>query len=211
MKPSLLTLSLLLFAFAFAFSTDVSVFDYDENPVMPGVRYYIRVPPDHFGGAYLRKTGNSSCQVTVVQHVYSYGYVTFSMPSGENNSAIVANHPVDIEFTEKPNCTESSKWIVYFDNEVQRYCVAIGGPEDHPGQQILNGTFRIRIFRDHNFVFCLDQPVEGSPSCFVIGTYYPGHGVQSRLILLENQHKHHLLTFAIFPADDSHRAIRTVV
>ena len=209
MKPSLLTLSLLLFAFAFAYSIDEPLLDVNDDPVVPGATYYIAVPDEEDGGIVLGKTGNSSCPVTVLQDDSDFGNLKFSMPTGQNK--ILTRHALDIEFTEKPNCTESSKWIVYFDEDIERHRVGIGGPKDHPGQQILNGTFRIRPVNGYKLLFCLAQPVPGLPFCFFVGKYTFDHGVQKRLILLEVEYKKIPLTISIFPAGDSHRAIRTVV
>ena len=33
--------------------------------------------------------------------------------------------PLEIEFAEKPYCAESSKWVAFVDNEIQKACVGI--------------------------------------------------------------------------------------
>jgi hypothetical protein len=56
------------------------------------------------------------------------------------------------------------------DNVIKKYCVGIGGPENYPGMQTLNGTFLIRRcgLNTYKFVFCEN---ESSISCSDIRWY----------------------------------------
>ena len=188
MKPALLTLFFLLFAFPLAFSKDSQqVLDINGNPIFPGREYHIlpaiRGPPG--GGVRLGSTGNSRCPVTVLQdysEVVNGLPVKFTIP-GVSTGEIFEGTPLEIEFTKKPNCAESSKWMVFVDNEIQKACVGIGGPEDHPGQQTFPGTFSIQNYEfGYKLVFC----VAGSPTCLDIGRYDNGEGGR-RLNLTEHE------------------------
>ena len=134
-------------------------------------------------------TGNSKCPVTVLQDLSFLVRgipVKFSIP-GASTSEIFTGTPLEIEFAKKPKCAESSKWGVFFDNDLQKAYVGIGGPEDHPGQEPLNGTFIIqnRGYRPYNLAFC----VKGLPTCFVIGRFDdPAHAERGRrLVLTDNE------------------------
>ncbi|XP_061351738.1 kunitz-type trypsin inhibitor-like 2 protein [Gastrolobium bilobum] len=211
MKPTLFTLSFLLFAFIsklpLAFSDDVEqVLDINGNPIFPGGKYYILPaifgPPG--GGVRLGKTGNSKCPVTVLQdysEVIKGLPVKFSIP-GISPGIIFTGTPLDIAFEKKPNCAESSKWLVFVDNHIQKACVGIGGPEDHPGEQTLSGKFHIQKYkRGYKLVFC----VSGSPTCLDIGRFDNGEGGR-RLNLTEHEPFE-----VVFVDADFTGGIRTVV
>ncbi|KAJ1417259.1 Proteinase inhibitor I3, Kunitz legume [Sesbania bispinosa] len=210
MKPTPKILCFLLFAFItklpLAFSDDVEqVLDINGNPIFPGGKYYIlpaiRGPAG--GGVKLAKTGDSKCPVTVLQdylEVVNGLPVKFSIP-GISPGIIFTGTPLEIEFIKKPNCAESSKWLVFVDNDIQKACVGIGGPEDHPGKQTLRGTFNIQKYR---FGYKLGFCVTGSPTCLDIGRYDNGEG-GSRLNLTEHE------PFEVVFVDASYSGIRTVV
>lgn len=86
---------------------------------------------------------------------------------------------MNIVFVEKPECVESSKWVVIRD-DFRKSWIGIGGVEDH-GDDILNGLFNIQ---KHGFgyklVFC---PRSTAPPgvCHDIGRYDDENG--RRLIL----------------------------
>ena len=189
MKPVLLTLLFLLFAFPLAFSKDAQqVLDAFGNPLVPGGEYYmvpaIFGPPG--GGVRLGMTGNSRCPVTVLQdysEVVNGMAVKFSIP-GESTGEIFTGTPLEIEFTKKPKCAESSKWVVFVDSDIQQAYVGIGGPEDHPDQQTLNGTFRIQKQNyGYKLVFCVTR----LPTCFDIGRFDNRAEGGRRLVLTDNE------------------------
>ncbi|KAK7401225.1 hypothetical protein VNO78_12549 [Psophocarpus tetragonolobus] len=180
MKPSLLlSLSLLpLFAFLLnlplAFSDDdvEQVKDINGNPIFPGGEYFIMPaiwgPPG--GGLTLGQTGNSDCPTTVLQdytEIFQGIPVKFKIP-GISPGIIFTGTPLEIEFIGKPDCAESSKWLVFVDNAIQKACVGIGGAEGHPGQQTFSGTFHIEKYKvGYKLVFC----IAGSPTCLDIGRF----------------------------------------
>ena len=112
-------------------------------------------------------TRNSRCPVTVLQGYLEVNYdfpVKFSIP-GVNTAEILTGTPLEIELTKRPDCAASSKWMVFVDDEIQKACVGIGSPQDHPGQQAFSGTFSIQKYKfEYNLVFS----VAGSPACLIL-------------------------------------------
>jgi len=186
-----LTLSFFLFAFitnlSSAFSNDVYILDIDWVPVHPYSRYYII--PTFFGvrsgRLKLEKTGDSNCPVTVLEEDFNSDHISVKFNTFDKESdEILTGTPIKIEFTKKPDCVESSKWLIFIDNVINKFCVGIGGPENYPGMKIVNGTFNIQKYGlSYKFVFCVD----GSSSfCSSIGFYNNGEG-GGRLILTDQQ------------------------
>ncbi|CAK8532487.1 unnamed protein product [Lathyrus sativus] len=184
--------------FLFAFITNLSqTFSYDDGvpiidtglvAVHPYSRYFI--VPSFFGirsgRLKLVKTGDSNCPVTVLEEDFTSDRgtsVKFSIIGTSYD--ILTGTPIEIEFTKKPDCVESSKWLVFVDKAIQKSCVGIGGPENYPGMEILNGTFNIQKYGGgfvYKFVFCVD----GSNTCSDIGWFNNGEG-GGRLILTNYQ------------------------
>ncbi|WJX45406.1 hypothetical protein P8452_32288 [Trifolium repens] len=166
MKPTMLTtLSLLLFAlttyFPLAFSSNEQLADLNGNPIFYSTHFYIM--PSIFGaaggGLKLGETGKLTCPLTVLQ---DYSEV----------------------INEKPECAESSKWVVVEDDDFPRPYVGIGGIEDNKGKRIINGSFKIvKHGFGYKIVFC---PRFTAPPglCFDIGRHDDENG--RRLILTEN-------------------------
>ncbi|NP_001266050.1 kunitz-type trypsin inhibitor-like 2 protein-like precursor [Cicer arietinum] len=194
MKQSF-TLSFLLFVFllnlSLAFSNEdvEQVLDINGNPIFPGGKYYIlpaiRGPPG--GGVRLDKTGDSECPVTVLQdykEVINGLPVKFVIP-GISPGIIFTGTPIEIEFTKKPNCAESSKWLIFVDDTIDKACIGIGGPENYSGKQTLSGTFNIQKYGS-GFGYKLGFCVKGSPICLDIGRYDNDEGGR-RLNLTEHE------------------------
>jgi len=175
-------LSLTLSFFIFVFSTNLSiafsnnvveqVLDINGNPIFPGGKYYIlpAIQGPLGGGLRLGKSGNSDCEVTVVQdynEVINGVPVKFSIP-GISPGIIFTGTPIEIEFTKKPNCAVSSKWLIFVDDVIQKACVGIGGPENYPGFKTLSGTFNIEK-HEYGFGYRLGYCVKDSPTCLDIG------------------------------------------
>jgi len=143
------------------------------------------------GRVYIGKTGDSTCPVTVLEQDFSSERgipVKISVPGDPYYGDILTGEPLDIEFIRKPDCVESSKWLIFVDNVIQKSCVGIGGPENYPGMQILNGTFLIRrngggIRYIYKFVFCVNG---STTNCSDIGYYHIGE-IGGRLILNAQQ------------------------
>ncbi|XP_027357308.1 kunitz-type trypsin inhibitor-like 2 protein [Abrus precatorius] len=207
MKPTPLpTLSLLiLFAFLsnlpLGFSNDAEqVVDINGNPIFPGGKYYILPaifgPPG--GGVRLGRTGNSHCPVTVLQEFSEVERglpVKFTIP-GISPGIIFTGTRLEIEFTKTPDCAEFSKWVVFVDKEIQKAYVGIGGPEQHPGQQTIDGKFHIEKYGfGYKLVFC----IRDSDTCFDIGTYDAHKGERGRRLNL-TEHE----PFQIVFVDASH-------
>lgn len=104
----------------------------------------------------------------------------------QNPACVISSVSVPIEGSGNPN---SSRWLVFVDNSIQKTCVGTGGPEAHPGLLTYSGTFHIEIlekdplrYNSYKLVFCF----AGSDykNCSYIGTYDNGEGGR-RLILTE--------------------------
>ena len=209
MKPSPLTLFFLLFAFPIAFSNDAQpVVDIYGDPVLPGGKYHI-MPPfwgGAGGGVRLGKTGNSKCPVTVLQDysdLVSGISVNFSIPGVSTGGEIYTGTPLEIAFTEKPKCAQSSKWEVFIDSGIQKSYVGIGEHQDHPGEQTLYGIFNIQNhLNGYKFVFC----AIGLPSCFDIGRFDNRADGGRRLVLTNNDPFN-----IVFIESSSYSGIRSVV
>ncbi|KAJ1431307.1 Proteinase inhibitor I3, Kunitz legume [Sesbania bispinosa] len=138
MKPALLlTLSLLFYAFTtylpLAFSQEEieQVVDINGNPIFPGSRFYIVGLPVHF-----KVPGISSGPRMIYTNVTG----------------------LNIVFEEKPECAESSNWVVVSERGkiFTQQWVGIGGVGDHPGKNIIDGKFYIQRYSAsaYKFVFC---------------------------------------------------------
>ncbi|KAJ1417270.1 Proteinase inhibitor I3, Kunitz legume [Sesbania bispinosa] len=192
MKPTfLLTLSFLLFAFTtdlpLAFSQEgiEQVKDVAGNPIFPGGRFYIvsAIRGAGGGGVTLGQTRDSTCPVAVVQEpidIWRGMPVKFKIP-GISPGIIFTNiTDLDIVFEEKPECAESSKWVVVAERDeiFPQQWVGIGGAGDHPGKNIISGRFNIQRYGDraYKLVFCSTSGV-----CSNIGRFIRGN--ERRLIL----------------------------
>ena len=193
MKPTFSTLSFVLFALTTYFSLSLTqaseqVFDTNGNPIFPGGKFYIL--PAIFGaaggGLRLGETKNSKCPLTVLQ---DYSEVVNGLPVkfsriGAGIDIISTNTPLDIAFTTKPKCAESSKWVLVDDyNKLTGPWVGIGGTEDNEGKHIIDGFFQIQ---KHGFgyklVFC--PSITAPPgACYDIGRHNDFTG---RLLVLAN-------------------------
>jgi hypothetical protein len=189
MKP---ILSLTLSFFLFAFITNISpnnaveqVLDINGTPLTPGGQYYILPESDNpsIGGLTLNKVGDSECPVTVIQDIAVIGLPVKFIILENITSNIVTGTDLEIEFTKKPDCAESSKWLMFVDHNTQLACVGIGGPANYPGIETIRGKFLIVKHGSGNVYrvgFCLDT----TGDCAYIGLqlFSSGEG-GSRLIL----------------------------
>jgi hypothetical protein len=65
----------------------------------------------------------------------------------------LTNTDLDIEFTEKPDCAKSSKWLMFVYNSTQLSCVGIGGTANYRGVETISGKFNFSTF---NLIFCVN-------------------------------------------------------
>ena len=49
----------------------------------------------------------------------------FRIP-GVSTGEVFTGSPLEIEFTKRPNCAASSKWMEFVDDQTQKACVGIG-------------------------------------------------------------------------------------
>ncbi|KAJ1431306.1 Proteinase inhibitor I3, Kunitz legume [Sesbania bispinosa] len=189
----LLTLSFFLFAFTIdlplALSEIEQVVDVNGNPIFPGGRFYIvsAIRGPGGGGVTLGQTGDSTCPVSVVQERFDVMRglpVKFKIP-GISPGIIFTNiTDLDIVFEEKPECAESSKWVVVADRDeiFPQQWIGIGGAGDHPGKNIISGRFNIQKYDDlaYKLVFCSTSGV-----CSNIGRFIREN--ERRLILTNDR------------------------
>jgi hypothetical protein len=62
----------------------------------------------------------------------------------------LTNTDLEIEFTEKPDCAESSKWLMFVYNSTKLSCVGIGGTANYRGVETIGGKFNFSTF---NLIF----------------------------------------------------------
>ncbi|KAK8470383.1 hypothetical protein PHAVU_004G129800 [Phaseolus vulgaris] len=210
MKPNaVLALSFLLPLLAFltnlplAFSDVEQVVDISGNPISPGLTYYIipSIRGPRAGGLKLGQSGNSPCALTVLQHPFANFRgipVKFTIP-GDSSGIIFTGTELEIEFVEKPECSESSKWLVFMDEAIQKACVGVGGAEGHPGQQTYAGKFHIEKYHPfaYKFVFC----ITGTPTCLDIGRFYAHNGEEGKRLSLTEHEAFDLRFMELFEAD----------
>ncbi|XP_058773502.1 kunitz-type trypsin inhibitor-like 2 protein [Vicia villosa] len=192
-----LTLSFLLFVFitnlSIAFSNDDNepVLDLSGKPLIAGNEYYILPSSGRGitgGGIELEKTGNSKCEVTVLQSYRLFSFQTSLKFTNLKNSSeqILTSTPLEIEVTKKPDCAHSSKWIVFVDNVIHKSCLGIGDYRNYNDLQKVSGTFSILKYgKGYQFEFCLD----GSGACYDIGRYHHFGEIGKRLYLAEQDPK----------------------
>lgn len=185
-------LSLTLSFFLFTFITNLSpnnavqpVFDKHGNPLTPGNQYYILPASDNpsSGGLTLDKVGDSVCPLTVLKTNAVTGLPVKFTILENSTSNIVTGTDLEIEFTKKPDCAESSKWLMVVDHVTQLSFVGIGGPGNYPGVELISGKFLILKHGSGNAYrvgFCLDT----TGDCAYLGLqeFNSGEG-GSRLIL----------------------------
>ncbi|KAK7364232.1 hypothetical protein VNO80_12739 [Phaseolus coccineus] len=188
---SSLSLCFLLFAFTTNFPLAFSgapekVTDSQGRPISGAGKYYIshvNGGPTGGGGLFLAQTGNSKCQVTILQDYYD-GHrglaVKLSTQGAGSGGGVLTETPLDVAVDFKPSCASSSKWVVVADNFSQKW-VGIGGASDHPGAKIITGTLKIEKYNEgYKFVFCVS-----TTTCSDIGTFDDGE-TGKRLILTNN-------------------------
>ncbi|CAJ2665966.1 unnamed protein product [Trifolium pratense] len=161
-----LTFTFLLFGFttgfSLTFSNDEQVLDTNGNPIILGGEYYIfpATLDHHKGGLRLAKTGDSKCPDTILQNLNITGLpVKFTIPN-ISNGIILIGTKFDIEFTKKPNCVKSSKWLIvydYYEDDQLIFYFGIGDPESKPETSI-PGIFYIEKYENaYKIVFCNDD------------------------------------------------------
>ncbi|XP_050916387.1 kunitz-type trypsin inhibitor-like 2 protein [Lathyrus oleraceus] len=161
-----LTLSFLLFTFITNIPSNNAapsqVIDTNGKPLIHGNQYFI-FPATHnpsTGGLTLNEISDSECPLTVLQNNAILGIpVKFTIPESTTGN-ILTGTDLDIEFTEKPNCAASSKWLLFVDNTTQLNCVGIGGPGNYHGVETIGGKFLIAKHGSggvYRIGFCLDS------------------------------------------------------
>jgi len=89
----------------------------------------------------------------------------------------------EIEFTKKPDCAASSKWLIFVDHNTQLSYVGIGGATNYPGIEIISGKFLI-VKHGSGHVYRLGFCLDATGDCGYIGLqmFNSGEG-GSRLFL----------------------------
>ncbi|CAJ1952467.1 unnamed protein product [Sphenostylis stenocarpa] len=169
-----------LYSFPTTFSrVPEQVLDSQSSSTSSAEKYYILpfYSGPTGGGVAAGKTGNSTCDATVLQtsDESNRGHAV-KCSRGGRKGGIFTGTPLDIEFVDKPSCASSSKWVVVSDNFPEKW-VGIGGARDYPGKKIRHGTFNIQKFdAGYKLVFCAT-----TRTCYDIGRHDDENG--RRLVL----------------------------
>ncbi|XP_058773501.1 kunitz-type trypsin inhibitor-like 1 protein [Vicia villosa] len=197
MKPVLsLIFSIFLFVLIAIVSLSFSnnhvkqVLDINGNPISPSEKYYIlpAIHEPYGGGVRLGKIHESECEVSIFQDsnkLINGLPVKFNV-SGLNPDIIFTGTPIEIEFTERPNCAESPKWLIYVDDIILKACVGIGGPENYPSFKTWSGTFNIKK-HESGFGYKLGFCKKDSSSCLDIGRYNNNEDQDGSRLILTHQ------------------------
>ncbi|CAK8532490.1 unnamed protein product [Lathyrus sativus] len=201
-----LTLSFLLFVFITNLSTAFSNDDNEEihditgAPVIAGKKYYISASIGGRatgGGLELGRTSLSKCDVTILQtnktNVFGTS-VEFTI-IGNNSEKILTDTPLYIQVTKEPNCVATSDWILFYDYDINKRCVGIGGFRNYYAP-VYYGSFKIlKHGFGYKFGFC---PL-GSIAYSDIGSYQNSGEGGKRLYLLRGE-VNDTFEFVIVPA-----------
>jgi len=106
---------------------------------------------------------------------------------------------LEIEFVDKPECEESSKWLVFLDEAINKLCVGIGGAQGHPTELTFDGKFHIEEYQyGYKLAFCVTAP----PTCSPIGRFdAENHEDGRRLILTEDDEEFYIVFVKASAAD----------
>jgi hypothetical protein len=172
MKATLLfTLSFLLFALTtyFPLASTKYVYDTEGYPLAPGYKYYLvqTSTSGQEGGALIlgdefaeieQVQEDPECPLTVLQEFCDETdglAVTFNVSGGGGFQLIEDTTNVEIEFVNKPNCAQSSKWLLvtnFF--RFHTNWISIGSLEDLGDIQIIGSEFNIQEQGEgYKFVF----------------------------------------------------------
>ncbi|XP_058754373.1 kunitz-type trypsin inhibitor-like 1 protein [Vicia villosa] len=160
-KPSSWTMLVVVLTHCKELDTDGNTLTQDNT--------YIISPANssaYSGGITLGKATNSKCPLNVIQNNHEQGIpVKFTIPESPYSDILTFDY-LEIEFTDKPDCAESSKWLVFVDNTTQLKYVGIGGPENYHGVEIIDGKFLIIEYlseSSYSLVFCFETTGEWAP------------------------------------------------
>ncbi|XP_028794468.1 kunitz-type serine protease inhibitor DrTI-like [Neltuma alba] len=219
-RSLIITLSFLLwFSFtitkplslASAYSGEEPVNDVNGEPLVADQEYYIMsaVWGEGGGGVKPEKTGDaSSCSYSVLQEnsdLNKGAPVKFHVQGTSTDKIYPGSTDLEIEFAEKPDCAESSKWVVAFESGSSSRVVT-GGPEDHPDSELVSGVFQIEVFNAiaYKLVFCPRGNIVGSSSsgtCYDVGVEYKKEG--SRNLVVEKQNSGNVFMVAFVKRAES--------
>lgn len=136
------------------------------EPVLDHLKKQLRVGSDYYilpvvrgqgGGLTLAATANKTCPLDVVQHrleVESGLPLTFR-PTHDKKGVVRVSTDYNIKFSAASVCVQSTVWILYYDEVIQKYFITTGGVEGNPGIHTLSNWFKIERFdSDYKLVFC---------------------------------------------------------
>jgi hypothetical protein len=204
------TLCFFLFAFTTFFPllfthAAVPVKDVNGDPVLPDhYRYFILPDTSTSGGELmLGKTKNAKCNLTIIQnsdHVGNGLPVTFTRES--SGDFIFVDDTIDVELYSKPECAESSKWvIVEADVDYTTPWIGIHGIK----QKLKDGWFKIDVTplgSGYCLLFCFEVS-----NCYYVSRENDENG--TRLVIVD--HSEDVFGFVIVPDDAVTTGRRSVV
>lgn len=107
------------------------------------------------GGMTIGKTDDSDCPYLVTNFEYYRALPVKFLSKNNIIGSIYTDKPIDIELVDKPECVESSKWLVFADGKLgplPEHYVVIGSPKNYPSHtKIFSGTFTIERYESNLF------------------------------------------------------------
>jgi len=188
-SPTIIYFLLVAINLSLVFSADIPtlVLDTLGLPLKSGDSYQIiPVLRNQRGGIVIGQTDDSDCAYLVTQHDLDVG-LPVKFLSTNILGSIFTGSPIDIEFKFKPNCIESSKWLVFVDSKLDPlpiYYVGIGGPKNYPSHtQIFNGTFSIQRSEEIPVVYTLNYCIMDHCSYIGANSVLIGNETDRRMIV----------------------------
>ncbi|KAK8569435.1 hypothetical protein V6N13_046490 [Hibiscus sabdariffa] len=124
------------------------VLDSDDEPLRPGIEYYIVSTTWGVGGAALEsRSVGKPCPKSIVVNGYQNGMPVLFYPIDTNDTIIYESTDVNIQFAQgiEPNCQTLTTWkLGDYDPSSGKWWLTIDGNVSNPGPGTLTSWFKIK-------------------------------------------------------------------